>query len=140
MHATPKGCPNCSTLKKESRKLKNQCATLRESSKIRRAEIRKLRKKGNNLLKSQKHIKHTNSDYFVLILVEKLEGILKVKDSSLDVEFETRTGVPEEPMEAPSEDEDHEMEKEDDNEGSVYQTETETTESEMECDLQQEIG
>ena len=46
-----------------------------------------------------------NSDYFVLILVEKLEGILKAKDSSLDVEFWTRTGVPELPMEAPSEDE-----------------------------------
>ena len=56
-----------------------------------------------------------------------------VKDSSLDVEFETRTGVPEELMEALSEDEDddHEMDEEHDDEGSVYRTETETTESEM---------
>lgn len=141
---TPKCCTNCSTLKKENRKLKSQCVTLRESSKKRRAEIRKLRKKGNNPFECHKNVSsiQTQIILYLLILVEKLEGILKVKDSSLDVEFETRTGVPEEPMEALSEDEDddHEMEEEDNDEGSVYQTETETTESEIEGDLEQEIG
>ena len=39
-------CPNCSSLKKENRKLSNSISTLREASKKRRAEIRKLRKKG----------------------------------------------------------------------------------------------
>jgi hypothetical protein len=43
---TPDSCPNCSSLKKENRKLSNSITTLREASKKRRAEIRKLRKKG----------------------------------------------------------------------------------------------
>ena len=39
-------CPNCPTLTKENRKLSNSVKTLREAAKKRRAEIRKLRKKG----------------------------------------------------------------------------------------------
>ena len=42
---TPESCQNCSTLMKENRKLKNSVKTLREASKKRKAEIRKLRKK-----------------------------------------------------------------------------------------------
>ena len=43
---TPESCPSCSTLNKENRKLRNSVKILREASKKRRAEIKKLRKKG----------------------------------------------------------------------------------------------
>ena len=43
---TPDSCPNCSTLKKENRKPRNSVKILRGGSKKRKAEIRKLRKKG----------------------------------------------------------------------------------------------
>ena len=141
---TPKCCPNCATLKKENRKLRNQSVTLRESSKKRRAEIRKLRRKGNHVFECCNHISNMQAQIILClpILVQKQDDMLKLKDSPLHAE-ETATGVLDEPMEALSEDDkehdDHEMEEEDD-EGSVYQTETETTESEMEGDFEQEIG
>jgi hypothetical protein len=43
---TPEICANCLHLKNRSRKLSNSVKTLRAAAKKRRAEIRKLRKKG----------------------------------------------------------------------------------------------
>ena len=43
---TPASCPNCAALTKENRKLSNSIKTMREAAKKRRAEIRKLQKKG----------------------------------------------------------------------------------------------